>query len=101
MAFFSGYATSSQFLIVNYKSNYRAKSQFCNSILGLVPELYAHSPHSPQFFKLSRIFLIVFLRYLHFDMKERCINLWGVVVLELDSHPDYNKGPDQALYAGT
>ncbi len=22
------------------------------------------------------------------------MNLWGVTVLELDSHPDHNKGPD-------
>ena len=28
----------------------------------------------------------------------RCyMNLWGVAVLELDSHPDYNKGPDHAF----
>ncbi len=26
------------------------------------------------------------------DVKD--INLWGVKVLELDSHPDHNKGPD-------
>ena len=25
------------------------------------------------------------------------MNLWGVAVLELDSHPDNNKGPDHAL----
>ncbi len=25
-----------------------------------------------------------------------CMNLWGVAVLELDSHPDHNKGPDHA-----
>ncbi len=24
------------------------------------------------------------------------MNLWGVAVLELDSHPDHNKGPDHA-----
>ena len=24
------------------------------------------------------------------------MNLWGFAVLELDSHPDHNKGPDQA-----
>ncbi len=27
------------------------------------------------------------------------MNLWGVAVLELDSHPDHNKGPDHAPYA--
>ena len=25
-----------------------------------------------------------------------CMNLWGVAVLELDSYPDHNKGPDYA-----
>ncbi len=25
-----------------------------------------------------------------------CMNLWGIAVLELDSHPDHNKGPDHA-----
>ena len=24
-----------------------------------------------------------------------CMNLWGVAILELYSHPDFNKGPDQ------
>ncbi len=24
------------------------------------------------------------------------MNLWGVAVLELDSHPGHNKGPDNA-----
>ena len=28
------------------------------------------------------------------------MNLWGFAVLELDSHPDHNKGPDQAPSAG-
>ncbi len=28
------------------------------------------------------------------------MNLWGVAVLELDSHPDHNKVPDQAPCAG-
>ncbi len=27
------------------------------------------------------------------------MNLWGVTVLELDSHPDRNEGPDYALCA--
>ncbi len=25
-----------------------------------------------------------------------CMNILGVVVLELDSHPDHDKGPDRA-----
>ena len=25
------------------------------------------------------------------------MNLWGVAVLGLDSHPDHNKGPDQRI----
>ncbi len=29
-------------------------------------------------------------------MLEAYMNLWGVAVLELDSHPDHNKGPDYA-----
>ena len=28
------------------------------------------------------------------------MNLWGVAVLELNSHPDHNKGPDHAPCAG-
>ncbi len=28
------------------------------------------------------------------------MNLWGVVVLELNKHPDHNKGPDHAPCAG-
>ncbi len=27
-------------------------------------------------------------------------NLWGVAIIELDSHPDHNKGPDHAPCAG-
>ena len=29
-----------------------------------------------------------------------CMNLLGVAVPELDSHPDHNKGPDHAPCAG-
>ena len=35
----------------------------------------------------------------HFFMWDEiciCMNLCGVAVLELDSHPDHNKGPDHA-----
>ncbi len=28
-----------------------------------------------------------------------CMNLWGVAVLNLDSHPDHNKEPYHAPYA--
>ena len=28
------------------------------------------------------------------------MNLWGVTVLDLDSHPDHNKGPDHSPRAG-
>ncbi len=27
------------------------------------------------------------------------MDLWGGVVLKLDNHPEYNKGPDRAPYA--
>ncbi len=38
-------------------------------------------------------------RYLIYSLHSKLCDmyLWGVVVLELDSHPEYNKGPDLVL----
>ncbi len=45
------------------------------------------------YIKTTKLILIVMLSLLQDIMY---MNLWGVAVHELDSHPDHNKGPDHA-----
>ena len=50
-------------------------------------------PYMYNIIKLEELLCVI--EENHCVICDICINLWGVAVLELDSHPDHNKGPGQ------